>query len=75
MKFEIGKVYKCMTKREEEIIKIESIDYDSDKIYYEILEDPYDVLGDIRRGLSNALRDNYVELPAYNTPLWKVLNG
>lgn len=74
MNLKVGKYYRCTHVKD--VILIESKTVKS--ITFRIVSDPYNAWnGTTFRTLkkSNTLLHSYIPMKAYNTPLYKVLNG
>jgi hypothetical protein len=71
--FKVGQYYR--DDFDEEIIRIDSIEGSS--IHYTITERPHNpsLVGDKEHNHIDIMTETYRHLPAYGSPLWKVLYG
>lgn len=66
---------------DDELVKVTSVNIDIDRIHFKIIDDPNDAYGDNSKDQLDWYY--YTEISchwtnygkAYNTPLWKTLNG
>ena len=76
MEIEVGKYYKSHC--DNDIVIVNSTD--GLEVWFTVIEDPYTTwhqqdLNEEKEWLCSEFREDYRPCPAYNTPLYKVLNG
>jgi hypothetical protein len=75
--FEIGKVYIDTNLGEGDVIRI--VRFEDDHMLFDVVADPNErwssTIKTISQELADMLEYDYVELPGYDTPLYRLLNG